>query len=129
MTLGVRQPPAGLDRSPVIKPHRNFEYIQFLRGLAACMVVFHHLCWVFNHYRPGSRITAFHKLADVGAGGVDIFFCISGFVITYAARNMPPGTRSAKTFIIRRLERVMPPYWFYTSVLILFWVFGLGRKS
>ena len=40
-----------------------------------------------------------------GSIGVDIFFVISGFIITYAS------SRSAEQFFTRRLIRIVPFYW------------------
>lgn len=50
--------------------------IQFLRGVAATMVVFHHALGQF---------AGIHNLlpTEEGAMGVDLFFVISGFVMTY----------------------------------------------
>lgn len=82
--------------------------IQYLRGLAALMVVFHHARnphnWLFN---PISSYGAF-------AWGVDIFFVISGFIMFIAARNETPGD-----FAVKRVIRVVPLYWMATLFLLL----------
>lgn len=112
------------------RPAQTFEGVQILRGFAAMMVVFHHMCWVITTYHPGhSAIATFHHLAELGAGGVDIFFCISGLVIAHAARNLTPGAGTARTFAWRRLLRVLPPYWVFTGLLLLLWAVGVGLKG
>ncbi|QDG34558.1 acyltransferase [Alteromonas mediterranea] len=82
--------------------------IQYLRGLAALMVVFHHARnphdWLYN---PISSYGAF-------AWGVDIFFVISGFIIFIAARNETPVD-----FAVKRVIRVVPLYWMATIFLLL----------
>ena len=111
-------------------PATTFEGVQILRGLAAALVVFHHMCWVITTYHPQrSSIASFYKLAELGAGGVDIFFCISGLVIAHAARRLLADTAAARTFAWRRLLRVLPPYWIFTGVLLLLWAIRVGLQD
>ena len=114
---------------PIPNPGGKFESVQMLRGVAASLVVFHHMCRLIDQFRPGSVITHFRHIAEMGAGGVDIFFCISGFVITYAARNMPQGAAPAARFAFRRLWRVVPLYWIFTTLLVVLWLLGHAMRS
>lgn len=81
--------------------------IQYLRAIAALMVVLHHVRnpepWLFN---PLSGVT-------FGQAGVDIFFVISGFIMYAAARDEAPGI-----FVYRRLVRVAPLYWCATLIAV-----------
>lgn len=81
--------------------------IQYLRAIAALMVVIHHARnpkeWLFN---PLDGYSAF-------AWGVDIFFVISGFIMYVAARN-----ENHVDFLGRRVIRVVPLYWFATLALL-----------
>jgi exopolysaccharide production protein ExoZ len=89
-------------------PQPKLLSIQYLRAIAALLVVFHHAhnnaLWLYN------------PLASYGADarGVDIFFVISGFVMFTAARDESPGT-----FISRRLIRIVPLYWLATLAFVL----------
>ncbi|MBR5248589.1 MAG: acyltransferase [Lachnospiraceae bacterium] len=80
--------------------HR-FHSIQTLRGLAALMVVCEHI-----------------RFLACGAFGVDIFFCISGFMIMYTTHH------STKGFFRKRLVRIVPFYYVITLgvyvMLVLF---------
>lgn len=82
--------------------------VQWLRGVAALMVVFHHalqpMPWLFN---PIEGYGAF-------GWGVDVFFVISGFIMYVAARSEPPSR-----FIWLRVVRVVPLYWLATIGLFL----------
>lgn len=82
--------------------------IQYLRAIAALMVVIHHArepqSWLYN---PLEAYPAF-------AWGVDIFFVISGFIMYVAATNEKPYE-----FIKKRIIRVVPLYWFSTLLLLL----------
>jgi exopolysaccharide production protein ExoZ len=83
--------------------------IQYLRALAALMVVWHHsLIQV-----PG--VSRFIALPEFGPRGVDLFFVISGFImlVTTARKEMTPGE-----FIRLRVIRVVPLYWLMTLLMI-----------
>jgi exopolysaccharide production protein ExoZ len=78
--------------------------IQYLRAVAALLVVFHHALNQFPEI--ATRIPI-----DTGASGVDVFFVISGFVMTYTTRTneyRPAG------FLLRRAVRIIPLYWSMT---------------
>ncbi len=74
------------------------------------MVLVFHACFMVNAY--GGYTFPF---SNAGAAGVDVFFVISGFIITYVTRT---GTDSPSDFLMRRLIRIAPPYWFYTLITI-----------
>ncbi len=79
--------------------------IQYLRAIAALMVVFHHSQNFFGHE---------HHLTNVGAAGVDIFFVISGFVMAHSTRNFDLHGRfslQASHFLQNRIVRIVPLYW------------------
>ncbi len=90
--------------------------IQYLRGIAALMVVWHHARYMF----PDLKIF-FPSL--VGAAGVDIFFVISGFIMTLTTDNK---NISPLMFVRRRIIRVVPMYWIMTSILVLGAISPLG---
>lgn len=83
--------------------HR-FNSIQYLRAVAALMVVYHHAAG-----RAGVPTWC-------GAAGVDLFFVISGFImwVVSTTRETDPWT-----FFGNRVVRVVPLYWFYTTVFLL----------
>ena len=86
--------------------------LQYLRGIAAMMGVFHHL---------KNQIPEFEALlpGTFGASGVDIFFVISGFIMYITTANTSMG---GLDFMIRRMIRVVPLYWMLTCVMCLTWV-------
>lgn len=85
--------------------------IQYLRGLAAVLVVYAHLD------TQVSRISADYQLpyASVGIWGVDIFFVISGFIMYVVAIESDVGPGH---FLIRRAVRIVPLYWLLTAVIV-----------
>ena len=110
--------------------HAKLEGIQALRGFAASIVVFHHFAWVVGrfHHDPSS-LARFYRLAEVGASGVDIFFCISGLVIARSGWGFGAGARSAWAFACGGLVRVLPLYWLLTSLLVALWAAGLALRE
>ncbi|SDG97066.1 acyltransferase family protein [Alloyangia pacifica] len=87
------------------KASGQIQAVQYLRGVAAMMVVVHHAL----HDRAGF-FSPFAEV-DLGRPGVLIFFVISGFVMMHACRGEP-----ASTFARRRIIRVVPLYWLMTLV-------------
>jgi exopolysaccharide production protein ExoZ len=84
--------------------------VQALRALAANGVMISHLLIVERKY--GSSILP--AGAQFGAFGVDLFFVISGFIMATIARE--GGWAS---FLISRARRILPPYWLYTTIVLL----------
>ena len=96
-----------------VSVEQPIEGIQYLRGIAALMVVFHHARWYF----PDAHFSAFYGWDQVGSRGVDIFFVISGFVMAHSTRDYDPARPrhvQAGAFFLKRLIRVYPLYWLAT---------------
>jgi peptidoglycan/LPS O-acetylase OafA/YrhL len=98
-------------------PHKNRE-IEVLRAFAISYVVIAH--WV-PHFleRLGSVGPAFERFTALWSG-VDLFFCISGYVIarsTLAAAEANPSIRGfALPFWIRRIFRLWPSAWLWAVI-------------
>ena len=92
--------------------------LQVLRVLAAAMVLFGHV----QEELFQSVLTAedgFHEIRPVWwPGGVDVFFVISGFIMYHIARRQFGVPGLAKRFLFKRLVRIAPPYWFFTTLLL-----------
>lgn len=87
----------------------RFYEIDLLRFLAALSVMLFH--YTFRGYAADNMSPlSFPHLGAVfkyGSLGVDLFFIISGFVILLTAYN-----RTATNFVISRMTRMYPAYWF-----------------
>ncbi|HYI70234.1 MAG TPA: acyltransferase [Skermanella sp.] len=81
--------------------------IQYLRAVAALLVVFYHAIYQIKEYQGLFE----GGIWRFGAAGVDIFFVISGFImwVTTAARPTTP-----LGFMRNRVTRIVPMYWIVT---------------
>lgn len=85
-----------------------------LRGLAALFVLFGHFPAI-EHFTILRRAFTWF---DSAALGVDIFFALSGFLITrIILAGKDDGTFSFRTFYIRRALRILPIY--YITILVV----------
>jgi peptidoglycan/LPS O-acetylase OafA/YrhL len=95
--------------------------IQYLRGIAALLVLLHHVAWKNEQY--GANLLGwFH----IGEAGVDIFFVVSGFVMCHTTRSR---TRSLGTFARHRFVRIMPLYWIMTCMALAVFLVMPGRVN
>ena len=90
--------------------------IQYLRGIASCVVVFQHLSdrtVKYNIIAPG--------LNDFGFGffGVDLFFIISGFIMIYITKP----NQSIFKFWLRRFLRISPIYYVLTIISLVIYIY------
>lgn len=98
--------------------------IEYLRGVAIVMTVFTH----------STQLLPFHgafmeKLFNVYSpwSGVDLFFCISGFVVSKAYLDYFDSNReqsrfglAATSFWIRRAYRLLPTAWLWVLIPLVF---------
>ncbi|MBB3957772.1 acyltransferase family protein [Novosphingobium sediminicola] len=106
-------------------PSRRLEGLQALRFIAAAMVVVTHATlYTSERFRP-------MPLWPNGTRGVDIFFVISGFVIVWSSHNLIDKPYGWAAFLGKRINRIVPLYWFATSikVLIMLATAGLALHS
>lgn len=93
--------------------------VQLLRFIAATSVLFTH---TFTLLLPESRLSVVPW-----TGGVDVFFVISGFIMTWMTLDEFGSGVAARRFLRRRIIRIVPPYWFFTFLTIAV-VFAAGGR-
>jgi len=118
---------------PVAGWHRgHIPALDGLRGIAILMILFLH----FNqeallklHYPLAGPVIT--KIAQMGLKGVDLFFVLSGFLITGILLDTKGSTGFFRKFYARRVLRIFPLY--YGSLLIVFcivpWVVTLDAPA
>ena len=93
--------------------------VQLLRFIAAGSVLFTHTYTLLLSSPVLAAVPWTH--------GVDIFFVISGFIMTWMTHGQFGSGSDAKRFLVRRLVRIVPPYWFFTLLIILIVTAAGGR--
>lgn len=100
----------------------RFLFADGLRGLAALWVVLFHL-------EEGKHIPFLlqalpewlgHALFSNGHLGVPVFLVLSGYVMAWTVRKTHLSCQSAANFLMRRLTRLSPPYYFSILFAIVF---------
>lgn len=97
----------------------KIKTIQALRALAAISVISYHIIFIMIN-RIGYSINSF----EFGAIGVDLFFVISGFIMVYTNDQSFEKPNAAKVFLLKRLIRIVPLYWFCTSLIVILMIFS-----
>lgn len=86
--------------------------VQYLRAIAALMVVYFHVGATFPAYvYQSSWLSTLHLQY-----GVHIFFVISGFIMMVTTVESAPAE-----FLRRRLARIVPLYWTLTLAAVALW--------
>ncbi|GAA6204832.1 acyltransferase [Thalassotalea sp. SU-HH00458] len=99
----------------------RLSVLDSLRGLAALGVVLHHFIIVYG-IKYGYGVTKYPPEwleISIGRYGVELFFIISGFVISLTLEK----GRNVTEFAISRFSRLFPTYWFclaFTSLVLYF---------
>lgn len=81
-----------------------------IRGIAICLVI-------ASHYAVFAR--QLFQLPQFGWVGVDIFFVLSGFLITGVLLNLKGQPGAFRTFYYRRSRRIFPPYYMVLFTILI----------
>jgi len=92
-----------------------------IRGIAILLVLLLHFSILPLYNGPGEMLL--RALLGIGIGwtGVDLFFVLSGFLITGILIETKGTPGYFRTFYIRRFLRIFPLY--YATLAVFFWVF------
>ena len=90
---------------------KHYAALDGLRGLAIIMVMLLHYSPFLPHFlRP---------LLNQGGSGVDLFFFLSGFLITGILYDAKGQSHYFRNFYARRTLRIFPLYYGFLSVLLI----------
>lgn len=113
-------------------PPPRYQYLDFLRGFAALLVIYQHTVDFAMMARPDVSLNAtesgiahfFTRQLGLGEVGVCIFLMVSGFVVPFSLASYP--VKPVSTFIIHRFFRLYPAYWLSAVLGLIFvwWRFG-----
>jgi peptidoglycan/LPS O-acetylase OafA/YrhL len=91
---------------PIPSLIRQIDALQLLRAVAVILVIWVHSGQVLD-------FTGSHALPNLGAFGIDLFFVISGFILSLVILKdrSHPGLHPMLEFMKRRVLRIYPIYW------------------
>ncbi|WP_301153305.1 acyltransferase family protein [Metapseudomonas otitidis] len=125
MNMKTEVPAAGLAGEG--GPSRNLE-LDRLRAIAVLLTFYVHLYqvfypWTFTMHYPRPESVA--DLFGNAWGGVDLFFVISGYIISRTLLEQLDGLRSGvqraaciKAFYVRRVFRILPVAWVVVALVM-----------
>jgi exopolysaccharide production protein ExoZ len=85
------------------------DILQIFRGIAALMVVLHHSIGSIKYYHKVDNYFLDY-IGAIGKYGVDFFFVLSGFIITYTAYFKYEESNAFNNYVKNRLIRIYVPY-------------------
>jgi len=114
---------------------KNVAALQILRALAAILVVIWHSHLAIkytdaNYWVEGDaqyRMAHYPAVLNHMDIGVDIFFCISGFIMAMLIYKLPSSAESSFTFLVKRALRIVPPYWFFSALVVIAFIVSAGK--
>jgi len=94
----------------------RFPALDGIRGLAVGMVF-------INHFGGGAHggpiLRAVNQVRERGWAGVDLFFVLSGFLITGILFDTRTDSKFFRRFFARRSLRIFPVFYLVVAVLLL----------
>src|SRR5450631_373248 len=101
-----------------LKSPTRIEELDGLRAISVLLVIVAHLVDAGRMpFLPAYLVPFF---ASLGPFGVEVFFGISGFIITrlHLEELHTTGRICLRTFYLRRFFRIIPAYWTYLFVIL-----------
>jgi exopolysaccharide production protein ExoZ len=98
---------------PLPSKIRQIDALQVLRAVAVSLVAWAHVSIALSSIGQPTP--------NFGIFGIDIFFVISGFIMSYIvlSTQAPAGPAAAWGFFRRRLIRIYPVYWIFVLLQII----------
>lgn len=111
--------PALTGQLPLLRSY--MPELDAIRGLAILGVILYHgFYWVHDLSLYSFWQRVFMKTMSVGQYGVDLFFILSGFLITGILLDTRDRKDYYKRFYVRRALRILPAYYLTLVILVMF---------
>jgi peptidoglycan/LPS O-acetylase OafA/YrhL len=91
-------------------PAQHIPALDGLRGVAILLVVTHHFGTRAFWMRESSAEFALDRIVQAGWCGVDVFFVLSGYLITTILLRSRARPAYFRSFYVRRVLRIFPTY-------------------
>lgn len=99
--------------SPELKTGPRIRSVDGLRGVAVLLVLLSHFVEQQLGHDPGSWQAYLGAILGLSFSGVDLFFVISGFLISGILMDNRTATNYAQVFYLRRTLRIIPLYYLF----------------
>ncbi len=109
----------GAELETVWAPNTHCPELDGVRGIAILMVTLYRYIKDFDA-SSHPIIQGICRVIPIGERGVDLFFVLSGFLITGILMNTKTGPCYWRNFFMRRALRIFPLY--FTTLIICLWV-------
>jgi peptidoglycan/LPS O-acetylase OafA/YrhL len=106
---------------------KHMPVLDGIRGIAIIAVLMRHVAYVFTPHGPVTRW--FLPVFQFGAWGVDLFFALSGFLITGILLDTRSAENRASSFYGRRILRILPVYYLMIAIVFIGEHFSLWLRS
>jgi peptidoglycan/LPS O-acetylase OafA/YrhL len=113
---------AEVGNAPVRREFRgHLPALDGMRGIAVLLVMLYHFASPYASRSIGTTFSGFvSQLVNVGWCGVDVFFVLSGFLITGILCDAKGIPHYFRRFWMRRVLRIFPLYYAFLLVLFVF---------
>ena len=97
---------------------KHLPALDGLRGLAVLIVVWHNVSLTGPGFGDGADAKVLGLISNLGWMGVELFFVLSGFLITGILVDASNEPRPLRNFYMRRMLRIFPLY--YAVLIVAF---------
>ncbi|MGA8272372.1 MAG: acyltransferase [Candidatus Sulfotelmatobacter sp.] len=119
-----------ISQTPGSGPQQHFPELDGIRGLAILGVLCSHGAGLSGLFDPSHHYSIADKLVRYASvplwGGVDLFFVLSGFLITGILLRTKSSENYFSSFYVRRVLRIFPIYYLVLTVSLIIAHFSTG---